>query len=118
MGRPEGTQQATMELREKRPNKWWTESDTFAMLTLIQQLDLVHELDKKRQRNHSHFRRLRSDLARRDIHFTVNQIRNRWKSLKHKYRKIKMAGYRSPAARLAGLRVLSLLQDAGSHVGQ
>ncbi|XP_067102876.1 uncharacterized protein si:ch211-116o3.5 [Osmerus mordax] len=92
-----------MELREKKPNKWWTESDTFAMLNLIQQLDLVHELDKKRQRNYSHFRRLRSNLARRDIMFTVNQIRNRWKSLKHKYRKIKMAGYRSPAARLAAI---------------
>ncbi|XP_041730559.1 uncharacterized protein LOC121562325 [Coregonus clupeaformis] len=90
-----------MDLSERRPNKWWTESDTFAMLALIEQLDLVHELDKKRQRNDSHFRRLRYSLAKQDIHFTVNQIRNRWKSLKHKYRKIKMAGYRSPAARLS-----------------
>ncbi|XP_064840394.1 uncharacterized protein LOC135552607 [Oncorhynchus masou masou] len=90
-----------MDLSERRPNKWWTESDTFAMLALIEQLDLVHELDKKRQRNDSHFRRLRYSLAKRDIHFTVNQIRNRWKSLKHKYRKIKMAGYRSAAARLS-----------------
>lgn len=90
-----------MDLSERRPNKWWTESDTFAMLALIEQLDLVHELDKKRQRNDSHFRRLRYSLAKRDIHFTVNQIRNRWKSLKHKYRKIKMAGYRSASARLA-----------------
>ncbi|XP_061074051.1 SWI/SNF complex subunit SMARCC2 [Conger conger] len=92
-----------MDLSERRPNKWWTETDTFAMLALIEELDLVHELDKKRQRNDSHFRRLRHSLARRDIHFTVNQIRNRWKSLKHKYRKIKTAGYRSPAARLSAI---------------
>ncbi|XP_010890280.1 uncharacterized protein si:ch211-116o3.5 [Esox lucius] len=92
-----------MDLSERRPNKWWTESDTFAMLALIEQLDLVHELDKKRQRNDSHFRRLRYSLGKRDIHFTVNQIRNRWKSLKHKYRKIKTAGYRSPAARLSAI---------------
>ncbi|XP_036413603.1 uncharacterized protein si:ch211-116o3.5 [Colossoma macropomum] len=92
-----------MNLSEKRPNKWWTEPDTFAMLTLIEQLDLVRELDKKRQRNESHFRRLRQSLAKRDIHFTVNQIRNRWKSLKHKYRKIKLATYRSPAARLSAM---------------
>ncbi|XP_026873364.2 uncharacterized protein si:ch211-116o3.5 isoform X2 [Electrophorus electricus] len=92
-----------MSLSEKRPNKWWTESDTFAMLTLIEQLDLVRELDKKRQRNDSHFRRLRQALAKRDVHFTVNQIRNRWKSLKHKYRKIKLASYRSPAARLSAM---------------
>ncbi|XP_076831829.1 uncharacterized protein LOC143477191 [Brachyhypopomus gauderio] len=92
-----------MSLSEKRPNKWWTESDTFAMLALIEQLDLVRELDKKRQRNDSHFRRLRQALARRDVHFTVNQIRNRWKSLKHKYRKIKLASYRSPAARLSAM---------------
>lgn len=92
-----------MDLTEKRPNKWWTEPDTFAMLSLIEQLDLVRELDKKRQRNESHFRRLRQSLAKRDIHFTVNQIRNRWKSLKHKYRKIKMATYRSPAARLSAM---------------
>ncbi|KAJ7990359.1 hypothetical protein DPEC_G00299480 [Dallia pectoralis] len=93
----------TMDMSERRPNKWWTESDTFAMLALIEQLDLVHELDKKRQRNDSHFRRLRYSLGKRDIHFTVNQIRNRWKSLKHKYRKIKTAGYRSPAARLSAI---------------
>lgn len=93
----------TMDLSERRPNKWWTETDTFAMLALIEELDLVHELDKKRQRNDSHFRRLRHSLAKRDIHFTVNQIRNRWKSLKHKYRKIKTAGYRSPAARLSAI---------------
>ncbi|XP_064157116.1 uncharacterized protein si:ch211-116o3.5 [Anguilla rostrata] len=92
-----------MDLSERRPNKWWTETDTFAMLALIEELDLVHELDKKRQRNDSHFRRLRHGLAKRDIHFTVNQIRNRWKSLKHKYRKIKTAGYRSPAARLSAI---------------
>ncbi|XP_036392467.1 protein phosphatase 1 regulatory subunit 37 [Megalops cyprinoides] len=92
-----------MDLSERRPNKWWTETDTFAMLALIEELDLVHELDKKRQRNDSHFRRLRHSLAKRDIHFTVNQIRNRWKSLKHKYRKIKTAGYRSPAARLSAI---------------
>ncbi|XP_031429810.2 uncharacterized protein LOC105909759 isoform X2 [Clupea harengus] len=92
-----------MNLGERRPNKWWTETDTFAMLTLIEQLDLVHELDKKRQRNDSHFRRLRHSLAKRHIHFTVNQIRNRWKSLKHKYRKIKTASYRSPAARLSAM---------------
>ncbi|KAL0972872.1 hypothetical protein UPYG_G00195880 [Umbra pygmaea] len=92
-----------MDLSERRPNKWWTESDTFAMLALIEQLELVHELDKKRQRNDSHFRRLRYSLGKRDIHFTVNQIRNRWKSLKHKYRKIKTAGYRSPAARLCAI---------------
>ncbi|KAJ8369412.1 hypothetical protein SKAU_G00094400 [Synaphobranchus kaupii] len=92
-----------MDLSERRPNKWWTETDTFAMLALIEELDLVHELDKKRQRNDLHFRRLRHSLAKRDIHFTVNQIRNRWKSLKHKYRKIKTAGYRSPAARLSAI---------------
>ncbi|KAJ8280922.1 hypothetical protein GJAV_G00061050 [Gymnothorax javanicus] len=92
-----------MDLNERRPNKWWTETDTFAMLALIEELDLVHELDKKRQRNDLHFRRLRHSLAKRDIHFTVNQIRNRWKSLKHKYRKIKTAGYRSPAARLSAI---------------
>ncbi|KAG9264851.1 hypothetical protein AMEX_G21186 [Astyanax mexicanus] len=92
-----------MNLSEKRPNKWWTEPDTFTMLTLIEQLDLVRELDKKRQRNESHFRRLRQSLAKQDIHFTINQIRNRWKSLKHKYRKIKLATYRSPAARLAAM---------------
>ncbi|KAI4884500.1 hypothetical protein NFI96_023824 [Prochilodus magdalenae] len=66
-------------------------------------MDLVRELDKKRQRNESHFRRLRQGLAKRDIHFTVNQIRNRWKSLKHKYRKIKLATYCSPAARLSAM---------------
>ncbi|XP_066560067.1 uncharacterized protein LOC136749557 [Amia ocellicauda] len=92
-----------MDLGEKRPNKWWTETDTFAMLALIEELDLVRELDKKRQRNDSHFRRLRHSLAKRNIHFTVNQIRNRWKSLKHKYRKIKTAGYRSPAAKLSAI---------------
>lgn len=92
-----------MDLIERKPNKWWTETDTFTMLALIEELDLVHELDKKRQRNDSHFRRLRHSLARRDIHFSVNQIRNRWKSLKHKYRKIKTAGYRSPAARLSAI---------------
>ncbi|XP_018620669.1 uncharacterized protein LOC108942083 isoform X2 [Scleropages formosus] len=92
-----------MDLIERRPNKWWTETDTFTMLALIEELDLVHELDKKRQRNDLHFRRLRHSLAKRDIHFTVNQIRNRWKSLKHKYRKIKTAGYRSHAARLSAI---------------
>ncbi|XP_028816935.1 uncharacterized protein LOC114768810 isoform X2 [Denticeps clupeoides] len=92
-----------MNLTDKRPNKWWTETDTFTMLALIEQLELVHELDKKRQRNDSHFRRLRHSLAKRSIHFSVNQIRNRWKSLKHKYRKIKTASYRSPAARLSAI---------------
>ncbi|XP_015196484.1 uncharacterized protein [Lepisosteus oculatus] len=92
-----------MDLSERRPNKWWTETDTFTMLALIEELDLVRELDKKRQRNDSHFRRLRHSLAKRNIHFTVNQIRNRWKSLKHKYRKIKTAGYRSAAARLSAI---------------
>lgn len=92
-----------MNLNEKKPNKWWTEPDTFAMLALIEQMGLVHELDKKRQRNESLFRRLRLSLAKRGIHFTVTQIRNRWKSLKHKYRKIKLASYRSPAARLSAV---------------
>ncbi|XP_051717209.1 uncharacterized protein si:ch211-116o3.5 [Ctenopharyngodon idella] len=92
-----------MNLNEKKPNKWWTEPDTFAMLALIEQMGLVHELDKKRQRNESLFRRLRLSLAKRGIHFTVTQIRNRWKSLKHKYRKIKLASYRSPAARLSAI---------------
>ncbi|XP_059370734.1 uncharacterized protein LOC132108162 isoform X2 [Carassius carassius] len=92
-----------MNLNEKKPNKWWTEPDTFAMLALIEQMGLVHELDKKRQRNESLFRRLRLCLAKRGIHFTVTQIRNRWKSLKHKYRKIKLASYRSPAARLSAV---------------
>lgn len=93
----------TMNLNEKKPNKWWTEPDTFAMLALIEQMGLVHELDKKRQRNESLFRRLKLSLAKRGIHFTVTQIRNRWKSLKHKYRKIKLASYRSPAARLSAV---------------
>lgn len=93
----------TMNLNEKKPNKWWTEPDTFAMLALIEQMGLVHELDKKRQRNESLFRRLRLSLAKRGINFTVTQIRNRWKSLKHKYRKIKLASYRSPAARLSAI---------------
>lgn len=92
-----------MNLNEKKPNKWWTEPDTFAMLALIEQMGLVHELDKKRQRNESLFRRLRLCLAKRGINFTVTQIRNRWKSLKHKYRKIKLASYRSPAARLSAV---------------
>ncbi|XP_073673993.1 uncharacterized protein [Garra rufa] len=92
-----------MNLNEKKPNKWWTEPDTFAMLALIEQMGLVHELDKKRQRNESLFRRLRLSLSKRGIHFTVTQIRNRWKSLKHKYRKIKLASYRSPAARLSAI---------------
>ncbi|XP_051521949.1 uncharacterized protein si:ch211-116o3.5 isoform X2 [Myxocyprinus asiaticus] len=92
-----------MDPNEKRPNKWWTEPDTFAMLALIEQMGLVHELDKKRQRNESLFRQLRLSLAKRGIHFTVTQIRNRWKSLKHKYRKIKLASYRSPAARLSAV---------------
>ncbi|XP_067307916.1 uncharacterized protein si:ch211-116o3.5 isoform X2 [Pseudorasbora parva] len=92
-----------MNLNEKKPNKWWTEPDTFAMLALIEQMGLVHELDKKRQRNESLFRRLRLSLSKRGIHFTVTQIRNRWKSLKHKYRKIKLASYRSPAARLSAV---------------
>ncbi|XP_016431691.1 uncharacterized protein LOC107758471 isoform X1 [Sinocyclocheilus rhinocerous] len=92
-----------MNLNEKKPNKWWTEPDTFAMLALIEQMGLVHELDKKRQRNESLFRHLRLSLAKRGIHFTVTQIRNRWKSLKHKYRKIKLASYRSPAARLSAI---------------
>ncbi|XP_051965607.1 uncharacterized protein LOC127631504 [Xyrauchen texanus] len=92
-----------MDPNEKRPNKWWTEPDTFAMLALIEQMGLVHELDKKRQRNESLFRHLRLSLAKRGIHFTVTQIRNRWKSLKHKYRKIKLASYRSPAARLSAI---------------
>lgn len=92
-----------MNLNEKKPNKWWTEPDTFAMLALIERMGLVHELDKKRQRNESLFRRLRMNLAKRGIHFTVTQIRNRWKSLKHKYRKIKLASYRSPAARLSAI---------------
>ncbi|XP_066542644.1 uncharacterized protein si:ch211-116o3.5 [Hoplias malabaricus] len=92
-----------MNVSEKRPNKWWTETDTISMLTLIEQLDLVRELDKKRQRNELHFRRLHQSLAKKGIHFTVNQIRNRWKSLKHKYRKIKLATYRSSAARLCAM---------------
>lgn len=92
-----------MNLNEKKPNKWWTEPDTFAMLALIERMGLVHELDKKRQRNESLFRRLRMNLTKRGIHFTVTQIRNRWKSLKHKYRKIKLASYRSPAARLSAI---------------
>nr|XP_055052011.1 uncharacterized protein si:ch211-116o3.5 isoform X2 [Misgurnus anguillicaudatus] len=92
-----------MNLNEKKPNKWWTEPDTFTMLALIERMGLVHELDKKRQRNESLFRRLRLSLAKRGIHFTVTQIRNRWKSLKHKYRKIKLASYRSPTARLSAI---------------
>lgn len=92
-----------MNLNEKKPNKWWTEPDTFAMLALIERMGLVHELDKKRQRNESLFRHLRMNLAKRGIHFTVTQIRNRWKSLKHKYRKIKLGSYRSPAARLSAI---------------
>ncbi|KAK6487700.1 hypothetical protein HHUSO_G8953 [Huso huso] len=92
-----------MENGEKRQNKWWSEGDTFALLALIEELGLVRELDKKRQRNDSHFKRLRYTLAKRNIDFTVNQIRNRWKSLKHKYRKIKTAGYRSGAAKLTAI---------------
>ncbi|TRY89411.1 hypothetical protein DNTS_010814 [Danionella cerebrum] len=92
-----------MNLNEKKPNKWWTEPDTFAMLALIEQMGLVHELDKKRQRNESLFRRLRLCLSKRGILFSATQIRNRWKSLKHKYRKIKLASYRSPAARLSAI---------------
>ncbi|XP_041092173.1 uncharacterized protein LOC121304829 [Polyodon spathula] len=92
-----------MENGEKRQNKWWSEGDTFALLALIEELGLVRELDKKRQRNDSHFKRLRHTLAKRNIDFTVNQIRNRWKSLKHKYRKIKTVGYRSGAAKLSAI---------------
>nr|XP_032830431.1 uncharacterized protein LOC116954103 isoform X1 [Petromyzon marinus]XP_032830432.1 uncharacterized protein LOC116954103 isoform X1 [Petromyzon marinus]XP_032830433.1 uncharacterized protein LOC116954103 isoform X1 [Petromyzon marinus] len=70
---------------------YWSDMETLALLSIIEGMGVVSQLDAKRQRNAHIFEVARMQMARRGFFRPIQQIRYRWKTLKSLYHKQKAA---------------------------
>ncbi|XP_078735565.1 uncharacterized protein LOC144949514 [Lampetra fluviatilis] len=70
---------------------YWSDMETLALLSIIEGMGVVSQLDAKRQRNAHIFEAARVQMARRGFFRPIQQIRYRWKTLKSLYHKQKAA---------------------------
>ncbi|XP_054593358.2 zinc finger protein with KRAB and SCAN domains 2 [Nothobranchius furzeri] len=73
----------------------WSVSDTNALLDVLKELKIVERLDGRKSRNSELFIQVHERLKEAGIDRTVEQIKNRWKSLKTAYYKAKNHNSRS-----------------------
>ncbi|KAK7925646.1 hypothetical protein WMY93_007956 [Mugilogobius chulae] len=73
----------------------WSVSDTNTLLELLKEMKIVQRLDGRKVRNNELFIQVHERLKEAGIERTIEQIKNRWKSLKSAYYKAKTQNNRS-----------------------
>lgn len=106
----------------------WSSAETMHLLNTLKELNIIERLDGRKIRNVDLFKTVCEKLKEAGASRTVEQIRNRWKTLKTAYFKAKIHNNRSGAdpsnfpcfdkmEEIMGGRPLSNVSDSGVDVG-
>ncbi|XP_061429371.1 uncharacterized protein LOC133355945 isoform X2 [Lethenteron reissneri] len=96
---------------------YWSDMETLALLSIIEGMGVVSQLDAKRQRNAHIFEAARVQMARRGFFRPIQQIRYRWKTLKSLYHKQKAAAAAGVKMTFRFMKGMQRLLEPGTVTG-